>query len=123
RKDTPFRPSPAARTPFRYAPLRASCGVRSKTVRERYRGHVRPGQVECAGRWPVGALPFIEITPGGDAGGHDRCIYLRGVNGSRAGTELLSDDIWGLYFGVPRNHGLRVGDQLQMDLDPVGPID
>src|SRR5690606_541772 len=37
RKDTPFRPSPAARTPFRYAPLRASCGVRSKTVRERYR--------------------------------------------------------------------------------------
>jgi len=71
----------------------------------------------------VGALPFIEITPARDAGGHHRCICLRGVNGSRAGTELLSDHIWGLYFGVPRNHGLRVGDQLRMDLDPVGPID
>ncbi|SKB96225.1 helix-turn-helix domain-containing protein [Sphingopyxis flava] len=71
----------------------------------------------------MGALPFIEITPALDAAGHGRCIYLRGVSGAKAGTELLSDEIRGLYFGVPASHGLRVGDQLRMDLDPVGLVD
>ncbi|MBL0915585.1 MAG: helix-turn-helix transcriptional regulator [Sphingopyxis sp.] len=49
--------------------------------------------------------------------------HLRGIDGSGAGTQVVVENIWAMYFVVTGDHRMAVGDRLRIALPRIGEVE